>query len=700
MTTQLAPTPIFKAFDNVGLPLAFGKLYTYQAGTTTPQATYTDSTGNTPNPNPITLNARGETPLWLNPTLNYKFLLTDALGNQIPGWPVDNINGSLYPGNSIIPNTSNAFTLGSPQFSWANGYFGPNCVPVFDPGSGAIGYWPRTAAEIAAAVNPTDYAYQPLNPFRYGADGQGGANDANAFAAVQSVAAQLAYISWYQNGLGLDTRDVRVWGVKGDGVTDDSVAFQRAIDANKGAVVYVPHGMTPMIAGITLIGATYSGTVIRVDGELMLKASPAAGTHNYQNAWVGIAFESCDRCQFEGKWNGNRANQPADEDIFCIALSGATNFHCDSIRFREIRGDGMYLNQVVWNTNGSPGCQNVSIGTISGYNSANDGRNLMSIIACTELSIATFDSYQVGGVVNGVTEPGGFDVEPNFGYQLCTDITIGTATVVTAGQNGFQFAGKAQTTDSARDWCVQRVAVGSLVLRNTSSASVVSPLVIQRVADIELHGNVTCPGTSSNNGCFTDFTDRAELRVTVSKASIGVFLGNADTVRDSDIDINVNGYSQYGVLANGLIRTRIKGRIRGATSTTGVYGIRVGVASSTATQTDVTYSVDIPYDGTQQYGMFLDGGITIGTGTCVRDCDLTGYGSFDAQIQSRTAAIPSYNVTGRNLANGLTNFPGNGMWALHDEVDLGQTAGATTPRAKCITGGVAGTWKTYAVMSA
>lgn len=198
MTTQLAPTPIFKAFDNVGLPLAFGKLYTYQAGTTTPQATYTDSTGNTPNPNPITLNARGETPLWLNPTLNYKFLLTDALGNQIPGWPVDNINGSLYPGNSIIPNTSNAFTLGSPQFSWANGYFGPNCVPVFDPGSGAIGYWPRTAAEIAAGVTPTNYAYAPGDLRRYGTFVSGGGDVttalANACAQAQKTGGAPVYI--------------------------------------------------------------------------------------------------------------------------------------------------------------------------------------------------------------------------------------------------------------------------------------------------------------------------------------------------------------------------------------------------------------------------------------------------------------------------------------------------------------------------
>src|SRR6185312_129116 len=171
MTTQLSPLPIFKGFDNLGLPLAFGKLFTYEAGTTTPQATYTDSTGSTPNTNPVILNARGEAQIWLDPTLNYKFLLTDSFGNQIPGWPVDNITGSLAPGQSIIPTVTNTYTLGDAQFSWANVYVGINDAPVLDTVSGNIGYYARTAAEIAAGVTPSNYAYAPLDLRRYGQNG-------------------------------------------------------------------------------------------------------------------------------------------------------------------------------------------------------------------------------------------------------------------------------------------------------------------------------------------------------------------------------------------------------------------------------------------------------------------------------------------------------------------------------------------------
>ena len=192
MTTQLSPTPIFKAFDNVGLPLSFGLLYTYQAGTTTPQATYTDSSGNTPNPNPVLLNARGEAQIWLNPLQNYKFLLTDAGGNQIPGWPVDNISGSLYPGQSIIPNTDNVFDIGSLSDRWHNGYFGtqifvgPNNAPIVDS-SGNVGYWARTEAEIAAGVIPVNFAYAPLDLRRYGQNGTSGPDTAALTSALAVI---------------------------------------------------------------------------------------------------------------------------------------------------------------------------------------------------------------------------------------------------------------------------------------------------------------------------------------------------------------------------------------------------------------------------------------------------------------------------------------------------------------------------------
>ncbi|MCA3505040.1 MAG: hypothetical protein IOD05_17670 [Rhodobacter sp.] len=68
-------------FDNNGNPLAGGKLWTYQAGTTTPQAVYTASDGSTPHTNPIILDAYGRPPeeIWLTQGQAYKFVLMTSL---------------------------------------------------------------------------------------------------------------------------------------------------------------------------------------------------------------------------------------------------------------------------------------------------------------------------------------------------------------------------------------------------------------------------------------------------------------------------------------------------------------------------------------------------------------------------------------------------------------------------------------------
>lgn len=189
MASQLSPMPVFKAWDNNGLPLFLGQLFTYAAGTTTPQATYVDSTQTTQNTNPVILNARGEANVWLDPTLSYKFVLQDALGNQI--WAVDNIQGTLGVSGNIIPSADNQFSLGNASFRFANGYFatqlyvGSANTPILN--GGIVGYIPRTAAEIAAGVTPSNYAYDPAGLQmlkRYGQNGTSGPDTAALTSAL------------------------------------------------------------------------------------------------------------------------------------------------------------------------------------------------------------------------------------------------------------------------------------------------------------------------------------------------------------------------------------------------------------------------------------------------------------------------------------------------------------------------------------
>lgn len=67
-------------FDDNGVPLAGGLIYTYQAGSSTPLVTYTENSGIVANANPIVLDASGRTPqqIWLLTGFSYKFVLQNA----------------------------------------------------------------------------------------------------------------------------------------------------------------------------------------------------------------------------------------------------------------------------------------------------------------------------------------------------------------------------------------------------------------------------------------------------------------------------------------------------------------------------------------------------------------------------------------------------------------------------------------------
>lgn len=80
-------------FDNDGVPLAGGLLYTYQAGTSTPQTTYTTSAGNVANSNPIVFNASGrlDNEVWMTQGASYKFVLKTSAGTLVGTY--DNLTG-------------------------------------------------------------------------------------------------------------------------------------------------------------------------------------------------------------------------------------------------------------------------------------------------------------------------------------------------------------------------------------------------------------------------------------------------------------------------------------------------------------------------------------------------------------------------------------------------------------------------------
>lgn len=90
---SLSPNAKQQFFDAAGNPAAGHKLYTYDTGTSTPRATYTDRAGTVPNANPVILDARGEAIIYLADQ-EYRYVLKTAADAEV--WTRDNVAAGVY----------------------------------------------------------------------------------------------------------------------------------------------------------------------------------------------------------------------------------------------------------------------------------------------------------------------------------------------------------------------------------------------------------------------------------------------------------------------------------------------------------------------------------------------------------------------------------------------------------------------------
>lgn len=143
-------------FDNNGVPLSGGKIYTYEAGTTTPLATYTSSTGNTAHTNPIVLDSAGRVPnggeIW-NALQLYKFVL--KTGADVTLATYDNV-GSSFNATAIIANFTGDGS--DTTFTLASAPAGENATNIYINGV----YQQKNTYSIAGAVVTFSEA-PPLN---------------------------------------------------------------------------------------------------------------------------------------------------------------------------------------------------------------------------------------------------------------------------------------------------------------------------------------------------------------------------------------------------------------------------------------------------------------------------------------------------------------------------------------------------------
>lgn len=311
MAVNLSPVGGVAAqfFTNSGAVLTGGKLYTYAAGTTTPQATYTTSQGNVPWTNPIVLDAAGRVPsggeIWLTDGLIYKFLLKDS--NDVLIATYDNITG--INSNAVAYTNQQEIvtaTAGQTVFNLGISYQpGTNSLSVFvdgvnQYGPGALYSYVETdentvtfnsglhvGAEVkftttqqqgAGAVDASQVSYDP--PF--------------TGSATTNVEAKLAQIV---NVLDFVPSGEHAAILNGTSTYDISNAVRRAIDSlgPNGGVVNFPNGGAAKISstvyippkgyGVALQGNKFAITGSGVDTHSIFETGMPGNSYGGSSNW-------------------------------------------------------------------------------------------------------------------------------------------------------------------------------------------------------------------------------------------------------------------------------------------------------------------------------------------------------------------------------------------------------------------------------
>jgi polygalacturonase len=277
-------------FDNNGVPLAGGLIYTYLAGTNTPAATYTSSTGSIAHSNPIVLDAAGRIAtgeVWLTSGVEYKFIVKTSVGVQLGSYDnIPSINDftSIY---AALANTAN---------------------PAL--GDALVGFrQSNSAGNLSGAVGRT--VHQKLQEFV----------------------------------------SVKDFGATGDGTTDDSAAIQAALNA--GTAIYFPTGTYLISSTLNLpnknMTLTGEGRLSKIIGSVspLLAYDPTFNTNT--PCIYDLSFEATGdniSIQMHGVWTAAGKVGPTIDGCYflnssvttttakCISLSGVwtaniTNNHFD-----------------------------------------------------------------------------------------------------------------------------------------------------------------------------------------------------------------------------------------------------------------------------------------------------------------------------------------------------------------------------------
>lgn len=381
--------------------------------------------------------------------------------------------------------------------------------------------------------------------------------------------------------------NVKWFGAKGDGVTDDTIAIQLAIDSM--SRIYIPSGVYMINSGSNSVGglglSLRDNSYLDMHSSAILRALPTNLTRHYIidiNNVTGVRVNG-------GTVDGNRYEHtaPTGEWGHGINMWSADSVQITGVSIINCWGDGIYVGgrdgtfeDPITSEDEAVPSTNVSISDCYIDNSRRQG---ISITCADQLVISDCAISNS----NGVPPQALIDIEPNrrvednpiqdrFGY--CRNIEIRNTSFSNGATLGVVMFHQAATSTTA----ISSVLITGCSFQGNQSTN----LAVRRATDVVVRNNIFNPSADSGSGGQISFSGSGILFEDniVRKAGAGVYLFRV--YKESlDIGVQLRRNTIMGGGENNVI-LRAEGDVDNiafdGNIINGVWGMMVGMAASSS----------------------------------------------------------------------------------------------------------------------
>lgn len=339
--------------------------------------------------------------------------------------------------------------------------------------------------------------------------------------------------------------DVNLFGAKADGITDDTVAIQSAVDITSrlglkltfgsGTFLIKAHHETDWTkGGVQLRNNTY----ISINPKVTLKVIP-----NDKTNYAIFQIRNCDNVHvYGGVFIGDRNEHlgTKGEWGYGIYSHDSKNIIIDGGSFSDFWGDGMAFGGSAYSTGNNIGCNNVLINNVTCQKNRRQG---ISIVSGSYFTIrkSTFKDTE------GTAPQCGIDLEPN-NYQTVSNVLIDDCEFINNRSVGL---GIYALTEQAK--------VHDIVVNNSFFASNYDGGIHTAAKRNTLNEEVR---NISVNDCFFDITNNVPINISngshdINLKGLHIKLDNPDKNRQfivcTHVDrIKMNDIRLYGSGSNAI----------------------------------------------------------------------------------------------------------------------------------------------------